>query len=303
MNPLLLFGLGALFLALLVGTATLTVTGGGRRAEVAKGMAAIDRVYAPGAATATPAAGRGAAGAVLGGFGAALTPTAMTAWLRRSLDYAGNPVAWPIERVFEVQGLALIGFGVVAGLVGLVGKGIPGLVVGAVIGALAGFALPPLLVYNTGTHRQQRIAQDLPDALDLLTLSVEAGLGFDAALAQVATSMPGPLAGEVSRVLQEMHIGVPRAEAMRGLANRTRVLQLRTLATAVMQAGELGIPIANVLREQAVEMRLVRRQRAEEQARKVPVKVVVPLVLCLFPALFVVIIGPAAVNLIHLMAH
>ncbi len=303
MNPLLLFGLGAMFLALLIGTVTFTAGGGGRRAQVARGMAAIDQVYAPGSVVAAPAARRGTAGAVFGGLGAALTPTAMTASLRRWLDYAGNPVAWPIELVFETQGLALIGFGVLAGLVGLAGKGIAGLIVGAVIGALAGFALPPLLVYNAGTHRQQRIAQDLPDALDLLTLTVEAGLGFDAALAQVATSMPGPLAGEVARVLQEMHIGVPRAEAMRGLANRTRVLQLRTMATAVMQAGELGIPIASVLREQAVEMRLVRRQRAEEQARKVPVKVVVPLVLCLFPALFVVVIGPAAVNLMHLMTR
>ncbi len=299
MNPLLLFGLGALFLALLVGTAALTA-GGGRRAEVVKGMAAIDRVYAPGGPSA-PAQRRGATGAVLGGLGVALTPTAMTGWLRRSLDYAGNPVAWPIERVFETQGLALIGFGVLGGLVGLTGKGIAGLFVGALIGAAAGFALPPLLVYNAGTRRQQQIGHDLPDALDLLTLSVEAGLGFDAALAQVATSMPGPLAGEVSRVLQEMHIGVPRAEAMRGLANRTRVPQLRTMATAVMQAGELGIPIASVLREQAGEMRLVRRQRAEEQARKVPVMVVIPLVLCLFPALFVVVIGPAAVNLMHLL--
>ena len=104
-------------------------------------------------------------------------------------------------------------------------------------------------------------------------------------------------------MLHEMQMGVRRADALRGLAARTRVLKLRTTATAVMQAGELGIPIANVLREQANEMRLVRRQRAEEQARKVPVKVVIPLILCLFPALFIVVIGPAAINLLHLVAR
>jgi tight adherence protein C len=299
-SPLLLVGLGAMFLAILVGVVTLTA-GGGARAEVARGLAAIDQVYAPTSGTATPPARQGAAGELLGGLGRLLTPRSTLGWLRRWLDYAGNPTAWPIERVFEMQGLALIVLGGFGALIGLAGKGVAGLVVGGIIGASVGLALPPILVYDAGIRRQQRIERDLPDALDLLTLSVEAGLGFDAALAQVATSMPGPLAGEISRVLQEMQMGVRRADAMRGLATRTRVLQLRTAATAVMQAGELGIPIANVLREQAAEMRLVRRQRAEEQARKVPVKVVIPLILCLFPALFIVVIGPAAMNLMHLL--
>jgi len=303
MSPLLLFGLGALFLAVLIGVGTLVLGGG--QTGVAKGLAAIDQVYAAPTApgTAPPAAGRGVYRAVLATLAGLLTPRAATGWLRRWLDYAGNPVGWPLERILETQGLGLTVLAILGGLVGLAGKGVAGAVVGALIGAVAGFALPPILVYDAGIRRQQRIERDLPDALDLLTLSVEAGLGFDAALAQVATTMPGPLAGEIARVLHEMQMGVRRADALRGLAARTRVLQLRTTATAVMQAGELGIPIANVLREQANEMRLVRRQRAEEQARKVPVKVVIPLILCLFPALFIVVIGPAAINLLHLVAR
>ena len=302
MSPLLLVGLGAMFLAIVVGIGTL-VLGGDSRAEVAKGLATIDRAYAASPGPLAPAARRGLGGPLLAGLADLVTPKAMTGWLRRWLDHAGNPVAWPLERVLETQGLALIVVGLFGGLVGLVGKGIPGFVAGGIIGAFVGFVLPPVLVYDVGDRRQKRIERDLPDALDLLTLSVEAGLGFDAALSQVATTMPGPLAGEISRVLQEMQMGVRRADAMRGLGARTRVLQLRTTATAVMQAGELGIPIANVLRGQASEMRLVRRQRAEEQARKVPVKVVIPLILCLFPALFIVVVGPAAVNLMHLLTR
>jgi tight adherence protein C len=302
MSPLLLVGLGTLFLAILVGVGTVVV-GGDSRAEVSRGLTAIDQVYAASTGPAAPAARRGTGGAVLAALAGVLTPKPVTGWIRRWLDYAGNPAAWPLERVFGMQGLALIVIGLFSALIGLVGKGIPGFIAGGIIGALVGLVLPPILVYDVGDRRQKRIERDLPDALDLLTLSVEAGLGFDAALAQVATTMPGPLAGELARVLQEMQMGVRRADAMRGLAARTRVLQLRTTATAVMQAGELGIPIANVLREQAGEMRLVRRQRAEELARKVPVKVTIPLILCLFPALFVVVIGPAAVNLMHLMTR
>jgi tight adherence protein C len=303
MSPLLLVGVLALFLAILVGVGTL-VLGGTGRTEVSRGLASIDQVYAAQAGS-EPAVSqqqrRGLLAAASRALAGLLVPEATIRSLRRWLDYAGNPAAWPLERVVETQGLGLVVLGICGGLVGLVGKGILGGVVGGLIGGLVGLVLPALLVYNAGLKRQQRIQRDLPDALDLLTLSVEAGMGFDAALSQVAATMPGPLAGEIARVLQEMQMGVRRADAMRGLGTRTRVLQLRTTATAVMQAGELGIPIANVLREQANEMRLVRRQRAEEQARKVPVKVVIPLILCLFPALFIVVIGPAAINLINLM--
>jgi len=292
---LLTVGLSAVFLAILIAVCTLVFASAGR-SNVAKGLAAIDQVYAPGVARSAPHETR-RTDAGLGALARLLTPRSAAAWMQRWLDYAGNPAAWPPDRIMGMQGLGLIVLGVLGMVVGLAGKGVFGAVAGGVIGGLAGLWSPFAIVYDAGVKRQQHIARELPDALDLLTLSVEAGLGFDAALAQVATTMPGPLAREISRTLQEMQMGVRRADAMRALAARSRVVELRTMATAVMQAGELGIPIADVLRQQSVEMRLKRRQRAEEQAGKVPVKVVIPLILCLFPALFIVVIGPAVVNL------
>ncbi len=124
--------------------------------------------------------------------------------------------------------------------------------------------------------RQVKLQMALPDAMDMLTMCVEAGLGFDAALAKVARNTGGPLADELARALQEMQIGKSRAQALRSMADRTTVAELRGFVSALVQASELGIPIASVLREQAKEMRLQRRQRAEEKAQKVPVKILIP---------------------------
>jgi tight adherence protein C len=139
----------------------------------------------------------------------------------------------------------------------------------------------------------------MPDILDVLTVSVEAGLGFDAALAQITRYGRGPLAGEFARVLQEMQIGRSRVEALRALGARTNVTELKSFCAIVVQASELGVPVANVLREQAKEMRIRRRQRAEELAQKVPVKILFPLIFCLFPALFIVVLGPGVINIVH----
>jgi len=139
----------------------------------------------------------------------------------------------------------------------------------------------------------------LPDALDMLTVCVEAGLGFDAALAQVARNTDGPLAAEFARALQEMQIGKSRGQALRALAERTTVPEARAFVSALVQAGDLGIPVARVLREQAKEMRVRRRQRAEAKAQQVPVKITFPLILCIFPALLVVVLGPGIINIAH----
>jgi tight adherence protein C len=165
------------------------------------------------------------------------------------------------------------------------------------LGAAIGFFLPDLLLYNAGTKRQEKIRLALPDALDMLTVCVEAGLGFDAALAQVARNTAGPLAAEFARALQEMQIGKSRADALRATAERSSAPELRAFVSALVQASELGVPVAAVLREQAKEMRLKRRQHAEERAQKVPVKILFPLILCLFPGMFVVIIGPGAIRI------
>jgi tight adherence protein C len=134
-------------------------------------------------------------------------------------------------------------------------------------------------------------------------VTVEAGLGFEAALAQVVHNGRGPMVGEFARVLHEMQIGRPREEALREMGSRTSVAELKAFASAVVQATALGVPMANVLRQQAAEMRIRRRQRAEEQAQKVPVKILFPMVICLLPALFVVIIGPGMIKLLAAFAH
>jgi tight adherence protein C len=217
--------------------------------------------------------------------------------LQRRLDIAGNPQGWTPDRVLASKALGLVVLGSVGALLGL---GHPALLVltgGA--GAAAGFFLPDVLLYNSGLKRQQRLAISLPEGLDLLTICVEAGLGFDAALAQVARNLRGPLASEFARVLQEMQIGKSRAEAMRAMAERSSVPELKTFVSALTQSTELGIPVANVLREQAKEMRVRRRQRAEAQAQKIPVKITFPLIGCLFPALFVVVLGAGLISFAH----
>jgi tight adherence protein C len=268
------------------------------RAGVSRGLNSIEAVYRAAAVeSGERAAGVGVSS--LTQLGRAATPGTVLARLRRRLDYAGNPPYWTVDRLFEVKGLGLIGAGLLGLLLGLATGGPVGAVVGAVVGAPVGFFAPDVVLYDISERRQDRIRRTLPDILDVLTVSVEAGLGFDAALAQITRYGRGPLAGEFARVLQEMQIGRSRVEALRALGQRTSVTELRSFCAIVVQASELGVPIANVLREQAAQMRIRRRQRAEELAQKVPVKILFPLIFCLFPALFIVVLGPGVINILH----
>ena len=226
-----------------------------------------------------------------------LSPSGIATIMQRRLDVAGNPQGWTTDRMLAVKGLGLLTLGLLGALAGLRNPEL--LVVAGGLGAVIGFFMPDLLLRNTGQKRQQQIPRALPDAIDMLTICVEAGLGFDAALAQVARYTHGPLAAEFARALQEMQIGKSRTEALRSMAERTTAPEFRAFISAMVQSAELGIPVAHVLREQAKEMRVRRRQRAEEQAQKVPVKITFPLILCLFPALLVVIIGPGIIQISH----
>jgi tight adherence protein C len=230
-----------------------------------------------------------------------LSPGSARSSLQRRLDVAGNPPVWTPDRVLASKVLCLVVLGIIGAAFELRHPALLVLVGG--IGAAAGFFLPDLILYNSGLKRQQRLAVSLPEGLDLLTICVEAGLGFDAALAQVARNLKGPLANELARVLQEMQIGKSRTEAMRAMAERSRVPELRAFVAALTQSSELGIPVANVLREQAKEMRLRRRQRAEEQAQKIPVKITFPLIGCLLPALFIIVLGAGVIELAHTLLH
>jgi tight adherence protein C len=189
-------------------------------------------------------------------------------------------------------------------VLGLVFGGIDpkGLLVAAAAAA-AGFFLPDLLLYNVALNRQDELRRGLADSLDMLTVCVEAGQGFDAALLQVARSTTGPISGEFARIISEIQIGKSRSDAFSSMARRTNVTEAKTFVSALVQADRLGLPIANVLREQSVQMRLIRRQHAEEKAQKVPVKILFPMLLCIFPALFIVIIGPGAIKIVETFSN
>ena len=218
--------------------------------------------------------------------------------IQHRLDIAGNPAGWDVNRILGLKVLGLGVFGVL-GFLYVSATGWPFIrVVGATaaIGAF-GYVLPNILLYNAGTKRETLMRKALPDALDLLTVSVEAGLGFDSAVGRVARNTDGPLSQEFQRLLQEMQIGRGRVEAMRGMAERSSLDDLRSFCTSMVQADSLGIPIGRVLRIQSHEMRTKRRQRAEEKAQQVPVKIMVPLVLFILPCLFLVVMGPAAIGI------
>ena len=166
-----------------------------------------------------------------------------------------------------------------------------------------GFVGPDAWLQRKVDERRQAMLRALPDVLDLLVISVEAGLGFDSALARVVATVPGPLSEEFFRMLQETRVGVSRRDAMRHLMERTDLDELRSFLLAMIQAEAFGVTIARVLRVQADEMRVRRRQRAQEKAFAAPVKLVFPLVFCIFPSLFIVLLGPAAIQIADAFAN
>ncbi len=298
---LLAVALGAIGLAIVLTVLAVTAAPSRPRRGVAGALAVIDRRYTQQGERIFPvdAPPLPEGPSWLRELALRLSPASFASTLQRRLDLAGNPGRWTPDRMLAAKGLGLL---VLAGLGALYGIRSPGLfILCTAVGGAIGFLLPDLLLYNAGQKRQERIRAALPHALDQLTVCVEAGLGFDGALAQVARNTEGPLAAEFARALQEMQIGASRAQALRAMIDRTPVPELRSFVSAVIQANELGIAISKVLREQSTDMRLRRRQRAEEKAQKVPVKVLFPLIFCLFPALFVILLGPGAVSFIHLL--
>jgi tight adherence protein C len=233
----------------------------------------------------------------LAGVARRVTPGSVADQLERRIALAGMTGRWPTERVLAVKlvvGLA----GFMLGLAWVAGRpSAGGMLVGATMPVL-GFMAPEGLLHGRAKARQDLIRRQLADTLDEITISVEAGLGFEAAMAEAGRSGSGPLAEELLRTLQDIQVGMPRGEALSGLLVRTDVTDLRHFVIAVRQAEQYGVPIARVLRVQAKEMRERRRQRAEERAMKMPVKILVPTVFFILPALFIVILGPAALRLV-----
>jgi tight adherence protein C len=226
------------------------------------------------------------------------TPAGAKDGIRRKLIQAGSPFGWDADRVLVAKVAGVVG-GAIIGLLFLAifDFAWPIRVLGFVLIGLIGYWLPNIVLTNAVQRRQNLIRTALPDSIDLLTICVEAGLGFDAAMAHVSKNTSGPLADEFYRTLQEVQLGRSRNEAMRNLADRTNVAELRAFVLAMVQADIFGVSVANVLRVQAKDMRVKRRQLAEERAMKVPIKVLFPVLFCIFPALFVVILGPAIMRI------
>ncbi len=225
------------------------------------------------------------------------TPQESMENVRHNLDLAGNPYGWSPVQFMGLRLLAAIllgGLGAVVLLVSSMSLTRRLLILGVL--AVGGYYLPALWLRSRTSSRQREILRSLPDALDLLTICVEAGLGFDGAMARVAEKWDNELSREFTRVLQEIQLGKLRREALRSMADRIEVQEVSTFVAAIVQAEELGVSIAKVLHIQAEEMRRRRRQRAEELARQAPIKMLPAIAFLIFPAIFIVLLGPAVIR-------
>lgn len=201
------------------------------------------------------------------------------------------------EFFLGVKGFAaLVGLVAVSALVNLITSDGTQTLIGAVAGLVLGFMAPDFFLGNKAGKRNKLILEALPDALDLLTISVEAGLGFDAALVKVTEKMKGPLSEEFKRGAGEQRVGKSRQEALRGITERVEVKEFQNFISAIIQADQLGVSMSKVLRIQSEQLRQARRQRAEEKAARAPILIMLPTVGCIFPSLFIVILAPAALT-------
>ena len=291
---------GSTFLAILLVAAVVAMVSRGRRSvhvlqsqleTAGVGMAPdgsavsfSDRLLVPTVAAFSRAAAR-------------ITPSGLRAGVERRLVLAGSSKAWTAESVIAFQFAVTVGCAVLGYHIGT--RGDPDILGPLLIPVLAfvGFMLPVAILDRRARSRQEQIRSHLADTIDLLTISVEAGLSFDASLLHARRTMRGPLSEEVGRMLHEMQLGVGRADAMRHLAERTDVQELRSFVLAMVQADVFGVSIANVLRAQSQELRTKRRQLAEERAMKLPVKLLFPMLICILPALLVLVVGPGVIRI------
>ncbi|QWC85658.1 type II secretion system F family protein [Nocardioidaceae bacterium] len=231
-------------------------------------------------------------------LGRRLTPADHGDRIRTKLAKAGSPEGLTVDRVTSMKVIGLFAFLTVSLLLTrLMGLSFPVTLVLVVGATVIGYQAVDLYLYQLAYDRGHKLQRELADAIDLLTISVESGLGFDAALAQVARNTDGPIGEEFARVLHEMQIGNGRSASLRAMAERVDADDVRSFVSAMVQADAFGIPIGNVLRVQSKEIRVKRRQAAEEAAQKVPVKIMVPLIFCVLPCLFIVVLGPAGISI------
>lgn len=306
MTPLLIIGIVCIFFAILAVVFALVATPPANRVGVNRSMAVIQAVTAAPTEMVDeldPPFTERVLIPLLGRFqavGQRLTPADAGDRVREKLDLAGNPAGWTPERVAAGKVVGLI-LGLLLSIILAVAMNISFMiaVIFVIAAAVAGYMAPNLYLYQRAYDRTEELKAELPDAIDLLTISVEAGLGFDAALAQVARNTDGPLSDEFSRLLQEMQIGRGRSDALRSMAERTNLPELRSFISAMVQADTLGVSVGQVLRVQSAEIRVKRRQWAEEKAQQVPVKILIPLIFCILPCLFIAVLGPAGISIME----
>lgn len=227
-----------------------------------------------------------------------VSPPKRIARLRSVVQMANEPDTYTLERVLvqKFAGALIVGF--MAFLYFMKNPGILGIVF-IVIGIIGGYVVPEMRVSSRAEARQDAVRTSLADAIDQLAVTVRAGLSVDSALVRVSETLRGPLAEELSRVVQDIQFGVSRSDALRALAERMDIPELKYFVRALIQADSLGIPVSTVLTSQAVEMRARRRLRSEEKAMKLPVKILAPTLLCILPALMIIVLGPAVIQLMR----
>lgn len=238
----------------------------------------------------------------MSGLGRRFTPVGYVEKVRLKFTHAGIADQSAVDRFMAIRVATVVGAVLVFVLLFVLNVlGLSGMVRIAVPGLLAAVLVlgPDSWINKRVEARQREIQTSLPDVLDLLVISVEAGLGFEQAMDRVIHSVPGPLSDEFARVLGETRAGAARADAMRAMDARCGVPELRSFVMSIIQADTFGVSIGRVLRSQAEEMRVKRRQNAEERAQKAPVKMLLPMVFCIFPALFAIILGPAVINMMN----
>jgi tight adherence protein C len=299
MPPLVYLGAFALIVALMLVVWGLLGLGGDTRSLVASNLQRGDVTNLREIRLARPTSERTLQPLVarLAAMVRRITPIGSLHNLERKLVLAGRPTNWPLERLLAVKVmLAIVGTALALARIALGGSaGINALMIAF---AILLYVTPDVLLSARAAERQRAILIALPDTLDQMTICMEAGLGFEAAMARTSQGSIGPLAEEIVHTLQEIQVGVGRRQALNALADRSQVPDLRHFVSAVLQAERYGVPVARVLNDQASELRLKRRQRAEEAAHKLPLKLLFPLILFILPPLFIIVIGPAVLQLI-----
>jgi len=229
-----------------------------------------------------------------------ITPAEILSSLEAKIIKGGNPGNLTVKEWANIEALLALGLPALTFLICREFRANAGItILFILVEIVLAFVLPGFILGKIITARQKVILNSLPDVIDLLTVSVEAGLGFDGALMKVVEKKPGPLAAEFEKVLQEIKVGRQKKDALRDMAKRIEIQDLTSFVGSVIQADQFGVGIANVLRIQAEQIRLRRRQRAQERAMKVPVKMLMPMVIFIFPTLFIVLLGPVIIQVIQ----